>query len=150
MHVSTSETVLSSREVVWSAITDIEASASMISGILNIDVLDKPAEGLVGLKRQETRKMFGKESTETMWITDAVENEYYYTRAESHGCVYVSRLMLSDASEGVRLTMSFSGKAKTLGAKILSAFMGFFITGSLKKELDKDLSDTKRYVEQSK
>ncbi|MFT5259195.1 MAG: carbon monoxide dehydrogenase subunit G [Saprospiraceae bacterium] len=39
-----------SKEAVWSAISDIENSAQMISGIIKLTVLEKPMEGLVGLK----------------------------------------------------------------------------------------------------
>jgi len=44
-----------------------------------IEVLEKPDAGFVGFKWKETRKMFGKEATEIMWITDSVENEYFST-----------------------------------------------------------------------
>ena len=65
--------------------------------------------GLVGLKWTETRLMFGKQATETMWITDAEENDYYQTRAESHGSIYISRLEIKDSGDGTELTMSFEG-----------------------------------------
>ena len=91
--------------------------------------------------------MSGKEATEIMWITDSVENEYYSTRAEGHGSVYVSRLSLTESAGFTTLTMSFSGEAKTWVARILSALMGFLIKSSMKKELQKDLLDIKNYVE---
>lgn len=92
--------------------------------------------------------MFGKEATEIMWVTDSVENEYYSTRAESHGSVYVSRLSLTESAGVTTLTMSFSGEAQSLVARVLSALMGFLIKSSMKKELHKDLVDIKNYVEQ--
>lgn len=42
----------------------------MVSGIISLNILHQPEDGLVGLKWEETRKMFGKEASETMWITD--------------------------------------------------------------------------------
>ena len=93
--------------------------------------------------------MFGKEATEIMWITESVENEYYATRAESHGSVYISRLALRESPNGSELSMSFSGEATSLTAKILSAMMGVFISGSIKKALQKDLMDIKQYLEQA-
>ena len=149
MQVSTNIEISKSKMDVWKAITDIENSAGMISGILSIDVLEKPDSGLIGFKWKETRKMFGKEATEVMWITDSVDNEYYCTRAESHGSVYVTRISLSDDGPNAQLTMSFSGKAQTLGAKIFSFFMSAIFKGSMEKELYKDLTDIKEYVEQS-
>jgi hypothetical protein len=49
-----------SRAAVWAAITDIENASEIISGIENIEILEKPANGLVGLRWRETRKLFGK------------------------------------------------------------------------------------------
>lgn len=149
MQVSTSIKISKQKENVWKAITDIENSATMISSIIAIDVLEKPESGFIGFKWKETRKMFGKEATEIMWVTDAVEREYYSTRAESHGSVYISRLSLIESAGNTILTMSFYGEAKSFTAKILSALMGFFIKGSIEKELHKDLVDIKQYVEQS-
>ncbi len=149
MEVSTSIEILKPKENVWKAITDIEDSAKMISSIIAIDVLEKPQVGFLGFKWQETRKMFGKEATEIMWVTDSLENEYYSTRAESHGSVYISRLSLVDSGANTILTMSFSGEASSLIAKIISTLMSFIIKGSIEKELQKDLVDIKQYVEKN-
>ena len=87
MEVSTSIEISKPKENAWKAITDIENSPGRISNIISIDVLVQPEDGFVGFKWKETRKMFGKEATEVMWVTDSVENDYYVTRAESHGSV---------------------------------------------------------------
>ena len=58
--------VKASKQEVWKSITDFETAADRISGIDEIEILNKPAEGLVGLKWKETRTMFGKTATETM------------------------------------------------------------------------------------
>ena len=92
--------------------------------------------------------MFGKEATEVMWVTDSVDNEYYCTRAESHGSVYISRLSLTESAGITSLTMSFSGEAQSLIAKVLSMLMGIFIKGAMVKELQRDLADIKNFVEQ--
>ncbi len=134
-----------SKDSVWKAITDIENWQSMISSILKIVILNKPTGDFVGLKWEETREMFGKEAKETMWITDSVVNEYYCTRAESHGSVYI----LSDSGNSTLLTMSFSGIAQTSIARILSFVMSPLIKKSIKKALTKDLEDIKNYVEKS-
>ena len=149
MKVSTSIEISKPREDVWKVITDIENCQGRISSIIAIDVLEKPEASFVGFKWKETRKMFGKEATEIMWITDSVENEYYSTRAESHGSVYVTRLSLDESAGITTLTMAFSGEAETLVAKIFSTLMGPLINSSMKKELQKDLLDIKNYLEHS-
>jgi hypothetical protein len=136
-----------SKEVIWKAITDIENCSDMISSIVALEIIDKPETGLVGLKWKETREMFGKEAVETMWITEAVENEYYIARAESHGSVYVSKLALKDLDGKTQLSMSFEAIAQTTLAKIMSFCMGFLIIGSMKKMVNKDLQDIKKFCE---
>ncbi len=136
------------KEIVWSAITDIENWSQMISGIIKLKIVNKPEEGIVDLRWKETRRMFGKEASETMWITDAVENEYYCTRAESHGSVYTTKISLHEAENNTRLSMAFSAEAQSFLLKIVSACMGFFVKGSMTKLIRKDLEDIKTFVEQ--
>ncbi len=149
MNVTADIEISSSIETIWQAITDIKNCTKMISNIIDVEILNQPEDSLVGLKWKETRRMFGKESFETMWITDFVENEYYCTRAESHGSVYITKLSLSEVSNNTLLTMSFTGEAQTLIVKLISACMGYFIKSAIKKELHKDLKDIKKYVEKS-
>ncbi len=135
------------KEVVWAAITQLENAERMISAITDLKVLNQPQDTLVGLKWQETREMFGQKSTETMWVTESVENKYYCTRAESHGSVYITKLVLSSIDENTKLTMSFSAQAQSWGVKIMAACMGVLIKGSMKKALYKDLLDIKNFLE---
>jgi hypothetical protein len=137
------------RAKVWAAITDIENCTDMISSIIDLDILNLPTDTIVDLKWKETRKMFGKEATETMWITDFVENEYYCTRAESHGSVYITKFSLKEVDGVTTLTMSFTAEAQSIFVKMISTIMSLFIENAMKKELFKDLVDIKKYVEKS-
>jgi hypothetical protein len=137
------------RAKVWAAITDIENCTDMISSIIDLDILNLPTDTIVDLKWKETRKMFGKEATETMWITDFVENEYYCTRAESHGSVYITKFSLKEVDGITRLTMSFTAETQSIFVKMISTIMSLFIENAIKKELFKDLVDIKKYVEKS-
>ncbi len=149
MIVSVDIEIAKPKEVIWAVITNIENSSNIISGIISLQILNQPEKGLVGLKWKEIRQMFGKEASETMWITESVENEYYCTRAESHGSVYITKLSLNETGSNTVLNMSFTAEAQTLFVKIVSACMGFFIKNSMKKALLKDLEDIKKYVEKS-
>jgi len=147
MNITVDVEIAKPKEIIWNAITDIENSSNMISSILDIEVLNQPADGLVDFKWKETRAMFGKESSEIMWVTDSVDNDYYCTRAESHGSVYITKLSLSEVGAKTRLTMSFTGEAQTFFVKLISACMCIFIKGSMKKALLKDLNEIKEFVE---
>ena len=61
-----------SSAAIWAAITNIENAAAFISGIEKIEVVEKPAHGLVGLKWRESRTLFGKPAIAEKWITEAV------------------------------------------------------------------------------
>ena len=137
------------KENIWQVITDIEGSKKTIGAIEEIEILEKPVSGLSGLKWRETRTMFGKTATEVMWITDVKENEYYQTRAESHGAIYISRLQIEEQDNKTFLTMKFDGQAQSLMAKIMSVSMGFLFKNATQKALQKDLEDIKTVVEKS-
>ena len=147
MEVSVDIVINASKEAVWKVITDIDAAKDNITAINSIEVLERPDSGLVGLKWKETRTMFGKEASEVMWITDSEENVTYRTRAESHGSIYVSWHKLEEVEAGVKYTMGFSGKAQSMGAKIMNGLMGWMMKSSTKKALMKDLEDIKAVAE---
>src|SRR5262249_59396980 len=118
-----------------------------ISGILNIEVLEKPASGLVGLKWRETRMLFGKPATVEKWITDAAENEFYKTSAESDGFVFLTTIRISEGSGGIALISSHDSKPQGIVARLMSIPM-FLFKGVAKKAILQDLNDIKSAVEQ--
>jgi len=133
---------------VWSFVSNIENAGTWISGIKEVEILERATgPSILGLKWQETREWMGKDAVEVMWVTDASEPEYYETRAESHGSIYISRLELDRITAGTRLTMSFKGQPVTFGAKVLWALTGWMAKKALRKTIDQDLSDIKGAVE---
>ena len=135
------------KEKVWKVITDIENSVNTISGIEKIEILNKPKDTVVGLKWKETRTIFGKSATETMWITEATENDYYKTRAESNGAIYQTILKLSEKENTTFLTMEFNSEAITIKGKIMAFIFGRMLNKTMKKLIKKDLIDIKTTVE---
>ncbi len=147
MQVSTEISINANKAAVWKAITDIENSARMISSINRVEVIDKPAATLAGLKWKETRTLFGKEATETMWVTELKEHEYYATRAENHGSVYITKRSLNESNNSTLLTTTFEGMPQTTTARLLSFLMSPLIKSSIRKTLAKDLQEIKNYIE---
>ena len=147
MIVEAQLTINGSKSAIWAAITDIENASEIISGIKNIEVLEKPANGLVGLRWRETRMLFGKPATVEKWITDAAENEFYKTRAEEDGFLFLTTVSLSESSGGITLTSSHDSKPQGIVARLRSTPM-FLFKGVVKKALLKDLNDIKSAVEQ--
>jgi hypothetical protein len=154
MLVEAQVTINASKLAIWAAITNIEMAAEIISGIETIEIVEKPANGLVGLRWRETRMLFGKPATVGKWITDAAENEFYTTRAEDSGFVFVTTMRISgDGSSenggGVTLTSSHDSVPQGIAARIKSLPM-FLFKGVIKKMILQDLNDIKVAVEKER
>src|SRR5262245_18946288 len=148
MIVEKQVTINGSRAAVWAAITDIENASQTINGIENIEVLDKPKNGLVGLKWRETRMLFGKPATAETWITEAAENTFYKTRAEDGGIVFLTTMSISETSSGITLTSSHESRPQSIVAR-LSVPMLLLFRGVMKKAILQDLNDIKSTVERA-
>ncbi len=148
MTVEAQVTINGSKAAIWAAITNVENAAETISGIENIEVLEKPANGLVGLKWRETRMLFGKPATVEKWITDAAENEFYKTKAEDGGFIFLTTKSISESSGGITLAESHESNPQGIVAKLMSIPMRFLFKGVVKKALLQDLNDIKAAVEQ--
>ncbi|MFT4710559.1 MAG: carbon monoxide dehydrogenase subunit G [Bacteroidia bacterium] len=147
MNLETQIEIDAPKEAVWAVITDFAHAADNIQGIQEVEILEQPVGSLVGLKWKETRVMFGKTATEVMWITEAVENAHYITRAESHGFIYISAMRVEDHGSGCLLTMAHDSQAQGFMGKVIGVPMGLVFKGMMKKVLLKDLTDIKAVVE---
>ena len=149
MLVEAQVTINGSKAAIWAAITNIENASETISGIEKIEILEKPANGLVGLKWRETRTLFGKPATVEKWITDAAENEFYKTRAEDNGFVFLTTMSISESSNGsMTLTSVHDSQPQGIVAKLMSIPMGLLFKGVAKRAVLQDLKDIKSAVEQ--
>jgi polyketide cyclase/dehydrase/lipid transport protein len=146
MIVEAQVTINGSKAAIWAAITNIENASETISGIENIEVLEKPANGLVGLKWRETRMLFGEPATVEKSITDAAENKFYKTRAEDRGVVFITTIRILESSGGMTLTSSHDSQPQGIVARLMSIPMVLF-KGVAKKALLQDLNDIKSAVE---
>jgi hypothetical protein len=147
MIVEAQVSVNGSRAAVWAAITDIENASETISGIDRIEVLEKPATGLVGLKWRETRMLFGKPATVEKWITEAADNEFYQTRAESDGFVFLTTMRISESGSGITVVSSHHSQPQGFAAKLMSIPMRLLFKGVAKKAILQDLNDIKAAVD---
>ena len=147
MIVEAHVTINGTRAAIWAAITNIENAADTISGIEKIEVLDKPENGVVGLKWRETRILFGDAATVEKWVTDAAETEFYKTRAEAQGFAYLCTKRISEGSGGMTLTESHESRPQTLAARFMLIPMSLLFKGAIRKALLQDLNDIKAAVE---
>lgn len=126
-------------ETTFGILTDLPNAPDRIEAILKLEMLTDGPVGL-GTKFRETRKMFGKESTEDMTITQFAPNESYTVEAESCGSHYTSRFTFVPNGEQTNVTMSFGAKPLTFMAKLMSPML-FCMRGVLRKCVVKDMAD---------
>ena len=134
------------REEVWKTITNIKSADKIVNSIVKIETFNEPANGLIGLKWRETRMYFGKPAAIDKWITDAIENEFYKTRAEMDGFIFLTTMTIYEHDDSLLLTSVHETKSQGIIAKIKSLPMIFF-KGMLKKAIMQDLNDIKYTVE---
>lgn len=149
MNVEAQVTIHGSKAATWAAISNIENASAIISGIKGIEVVERPANGLVGLRWRETRILFGKPATVEKWITDVVENEYYKTRAEDSGFEFLTVLRISERHDGTALTSSHETKPLGFVARLKLLPM-FVFKGVIRKAILQDLNDIKAAVEKKR
>lgn len=147
MNVEAQITIDGSPAAVWAAIADIENAASLIGGIEKIEILERPASGLVGLKWRETRILFGKPASVDKWITAAVEPGSYRTRAEDGGFVFETTQRISADQGRVTLTSSHETLPQGFVARLQMIPMTLFFKGVIRKAILHDLNDIKAAVE---
>ena len=140
-------TINASKAAVWAASADIANFAKLLSGVEKIEMVEKPATGLVGLKWRETRKLFGNSATVEKWITEAKENNYYRTRAEDGGFVFITTNRVTEGGSGITLTGTHETRPQGFAATLKGLPM-FLFKGVIKKAILQDLNDIKKAVEQ--
>ena len=91
--------------------------------------------------------LFGKPATAEKRITDAAENEFYKTRAEDNGFVFLSTMSISESSGGISLASSHETRPQGIVARLMSIPMVLFFKGVVKKAILQDLNDIKAVVE---
>lgn len=134
-------------ERVFELATDLRNAPGRISRILKMEVLTEGPVG-TGTRFRETRKIFGKEHTEEMEITEFESPARYVVKAESAGCLYRTEFLFSPEGDGTKLVMSFEATPVTLAAKLMAPMMKSMM-GSVVKECDQDLEDIKTAAESS-
>lgn len=153
MGAMTSRSVVVERRIaagqgsVWEALTDLRGMERVLSGVSKVDVLTEGAFG-VGTRWRETRRMFGKEATEEMWVTACELPERYVVEAESHGTRYVSEWLLrADGPSATTVRMTFTSVASGGLTGLLAKILGGVGTRAVSKAIAKDLDEVASAVE---
>lgn len=138
-------------ERVWEVLTDIEQAPRTLSGVESVQVLTVGPYA-EGTRWRETRTMFGRSSTEEMWVVLADPPHQTRVQAVSHGATFETTFVLTspgapagsgDAASGTELTVRFGAQLDApsrlhrLGMKLV----GPMATRATRKALEQDLAD---------
>lgn len=146
MEIATETHIAAPIEKVFSVFTDLSRATERIRGIQDIEILEGPAQMAVGTKWKEKREMFGKEATETMWVTELNPSKNYVVEAASHNMKYRSEYTFTPSANGTHVALTFKGEPQTLSAKIFNVIFSI-MAGSAKKMLHQDMEDLKQVCE---
>lgn len=131
---------------VFDVLTDFEHMAEHIDGIIKLEVLTEGPVG-VGLRFHETRKMFGRESTELIEIVEFDPGKSSTASCTSCGATLSWRFDLHSALEGgTDVQFSLNIKPESLFAKLAAPLSGLMMKG-LKKSMVQDLEDLRPHIE---
>jgi hypothetical protein len=133
-------------ETVFDVATDLAHAAEHVRGIEKIELLSAGPIG-VGTKWRETRKMMGREATETLEIKTFDRPRKYVVGCESCGCYFETTFSFLPRDGGTDVTLDVHTKALTLMAKIMSPLGNLMMGNTMRKCLDDDLEDVKRVAE---
>ena len=127
-------------EKVWAIVTDLDHTKDVISGITALERTDGGTSFGVGTAWSETRVMFGRESTETMAVTEIDEGHSYTVESRSRGAFYRTVMRVEPRGDGCNLSWEFGAEAQSTSAKLMSV-IGKLFEGSTRKMLMQDLDD---------
>ncbi|MEG3630596.1 SRPBCC family protein [Streptomyces poriticola] len=144
--VAVERRIAASRDAVWQALTDVRGMERVLGGVSRVEVLTE-GDFRVGTRWRETRRMFGKEATEEMWVTACEPPERYVVEAESHGTRYVSEWVLRAEGASTTVRMTFSGQSVGGSPGLLARILGGVGARAVRKAVTKDLDDIAAAVE---
>jgi carbon monoxide dehydrogenase subunit G len=133
-------------DAVWAMAADVVGWATTYTGVQQVEVVARPASGMVGLRWKETRLYFGESATVEKWVTEAVDRAYFTTRAEQDGFIFTTTLRLVAQGSGVIVTSRHRTDTSTLMARLKALPMVLF-RGVIRKAILEDLRDLKAAVE---
>jgi uncharacterized protein YndB with AHSA1/START domain len=137
-----SRVVHASAEEVWRVLTDLEGAPETLRGVTRVEVLEgQPYD--VGTRWAETRKILGKEETQTMEVTGADPPHRTVVESRSSGVLYRTVFTLDEVADGTELSVCFgaSHPDPTLLQRVTVAVFGRVGAALTSRLLAQDLED---------
>lgn len=136
------DTIEAPTDKVFEIFVDLPNAQNNIEAITSIEILSDGPVG-EGTRWRETRKVFGKEATEEMWITDWRPGSGYTVMCNSCGCAYETDISFIPNGGSTEVVMRICVKPQTFMAKLMSP-LGRLFAGTFRKCMMKDIDDIRK------
>ncbi|HEY2784187.1 MAG TPA: SRPBCC family protein [Fimbriiglobus sp.] len=143
--IAFSEHVTAPQSATFAAFADFPNVAGRIPEILKVEMLT-PGPVKKGTRFKETRKMFGKEATETMEVTAYRPPLAYELSAISSGVAFTSTFQFVPEKGGTRVDCTLVTQPQTFFAKLMAP-LGWLMKGTMIRCMKRDVAALKAYVE---
>jgi carbon monoxide dehydrogenase subunit G len=130
-------------EQVWAVLTDLDHAVERLSGVTRVELLtDGPYA--VGTRWRETRRVFGAEATEEMWVAANDPLRSTVVEASSRGADYRTTFTLTPVEPGTTLlAMEFSADAPEGSGvrRLVSRLVSRLGERASRRMMERDLED---------
>jgi hypothetical protein len=132
-------------DAAFSTAIDISNWPRFISGVQSVELLT-PGPLAAGTRFRETRSMFGRQASEVMTLAQVEPPRRFLFTAFNHGTAYRAEHLFVPEAAGTRTTLIFEGRPATVLARLFAP-LGWLFLGTLKRQLESDLTDLKLEAE---
>ena len=134
---------------VWAALTDLDAAPEIMRGVTGVEVL-QGAGYAKGTRWRETRRVFGKEETQTYQVAESRAPRRALITSRSAGVDYRKDYTLEKTEEGTLLTVCFgaSHPDPNLLQRLTATLFGHVGAAVTTRQLAQDLADVAARAEQ--
>ncbi len=130
------------RKRVWAALTDLDAAPEILRAVTGVEVLDGGRYAR-GTRWRETRRLFGKEETQTLEVAECRPSRGTTVVSRSAGVDYRKVYTLETDDDGTLLTVCFgaSHPDPTLLRRLTATLFGHVGAAVTTRLLAQDLAD---------
>lgn len=146
-NISLSKRIDAPIETVFETATDLQRAAEHMRGIERIE-LETTLPVCVGTRWRETRKMLGREDTQTLEITAFNPPNGYTIGCENCGSYFESEFRFEPAAGSMTdVTLDVRCEARSLLAKLMSPISNLMFGKVMRTCMEDDLEDLARVSE---
>lgn len=127
---------------VFAVVSDISQYSKAIPHLINIEFLSEQRTG-VGTRFRETRVMKKREVSTELEVTEYIENEKVRLVSDEGGTIWDTVFTFTEDNGMTHLKMSMDAKAY----KFLARLINPMIKGMIKKAIESDMDEVKKYCE---